>query len=69
MGIEGGPWDFMERIEVTSQADYEKQAATGSKEFLDLLYTQVSRPLEDGRDLVRTDRALNTRHGREPWQS
>ena len=40
MGIEGGPWDFMERIEVTSQADYEKQAATGSKEFLDLLYTK-----------------------------
>ena len=40
MGIDGGPWDFMERIEVTSQADYEKQAATGSKEFLDLLYTK-----------------------------
>jgi hypothetical protein len=39
-GVEGGPWDFMERIEVTSQADYEKQAATGSKEFLDLLYTK-----------------------------
>ena len=39
-GIEGGPWDFMERIEVTSQADYEKQAATGSKEFLDLLYSK-----------------------------
>jgi hypothetical protein len=30
----------MERIEVTSQADYEKQAATGSKAFLDLLYTK-----------------------------
>lgn len=40
MGIEGGPWDFMERIEVISQAAYEKQAATGSKEFLDLLYTK-----------------------------
>jgi len=39
-GIEGGPWDFMERIEVTSRAAYEKQAATGSKEFLDLLYTR-----------------------------
>jgi hypothetical protein len=39
-GIEGGPWDFMERIEVTSQADYEKQAATRSKAFLDLLYTK-----------------------------
>src|SRR5260221_13451523 len=39
-GIEGGPWDFMERIEVTSQADYEKQAATVSKEFLDVLYTK-----------------------------
>lgn len=39
-GVEGGPWDFIERIEVTSQADYEKQAATGSKEFLDLLYTK-----------------------------
>lgn len=37
-GIDGGPWDFMERIEVTSQAEYEKQAASGSKEFLDLLY-------------------------------
>jgi hypothetical protein len=40
MGIEGGPWDFMERIEITSRADYEKQAASGSKEFLDLLYTK-----------------------------
>jgi hypothetical protein len=40
VGVEGGPWDFMERIEVTSRADYEKQAATGSKEFLDLLYTK-----------------------------
>ena len=40
MGIEGGPWDFMERIEVTSREAYEKQAATGSKEFLDLLYTK-----------------------------
>ena len=39
-GIEGGPWDFMERIEVTSQAEYERQAATGSKEFLDLLYSK-----------------------------
>ena len=33
-------WDFMERIEITSRADYEKQAASGSKEFLDLLYTK-----------------------------
>ena len=40
VGIEGGPWDFMERIEVTSRAAYEKQAASGSKEFLDLLYTK-----------------------------
>lgn len=40
MGIEGGPWNFMERIEVTSQAAYEKQAASGSKEFLDLLYAK-----------------------------
>src|SRR5258707_8215636 len=39
-GIDGGPWDFIERIEVTSQADYERQAATGSKEFLDLLYSK-----------------------------
>jgi hypothetical protein len=30
----------MERIEVTSREAYEKQAATGSKEFLDLLYTK-----------------------------
>ena len=40
IGIEGGPWDFMERIEVTSREAYEKQVATGSKEFLDLLYTK-----------------------------
>jgi hypothetical protein len=39
-GIDGGPWDFIERIEVTSQAEYEKRAATSSKEFLDLLYTK-----------------------------
>jgi len=39
-GLDGGPWDFMERIEVTSQAEYEKRAASGSKEFLDFLYTK-----------------------------
>jgi hypothetical protein len=39
-GVEGGPWDFLERIEVTSRADYEKQAAGGAAEFLDLLYTK-----------------------------
>lgn len=40
VGVKCGPWDFMERIEVTSCEAYEKQAATGSKEFLDLLYTK-----------------------------
>ena len=39
-GVEGGPWDLMERIEVTSREAYEKQAASGSKEFLDLLYSK-----------------------------
>lgn len=37
-GFAEGDWDFIERIEVTDRADYEAQASTGRKAFLDELY-------------------------------
>ncbi|MBV8186855.1 MAG: hypothetical protein JO339_06410 [Alphaproteobacteria bacterium] len=34
----GGPWDYIERIEVTDRAAYEAEIATLGKELLDELY-------------------------------
>ncbi len=37
-GFDGGSWDFVERIEVTSRAAYEAQASSGRKAFLDEIF-------------------------------
>jgi len=36
----GGPWDYIERIEVTDRAAYEKEIAAAGKELIDELYAK-----------------------------
>lgn len=36
--LSGGPWDYIERIEVTDRADYEAEFAQKGKELLTRLY-------------------------------
>jgi REDY-like protein HapK len=36
----GGPWDYIERIEVTDRAAYERELATEGKGLIDELYTK-----------------------------
>jgi hypothetical protein len=36
----GGPWDYIERIEVTDRAAYEKELAAAGKELIDELYAK-----------------------------
>ena len=67
-GIEGGPWDFMERIEVTSQAEYEKQAATAARNSSTCSTRSTStvrRPSRSG----PSGSSPEDWHGRELWQS
>jgi hypothetical protein len=37
-GLSGGPWGYIERIEVTDRADYEAELAQKGKELLTQLY-------------------------------
>ncbi len=37
-GLKGGPWDYVERIEVTNRADYERELAEVGKDLLKELY-------------------------------
>ncbi len=37
-GLSGGPWDYIERIEVTDRAAYEAELAEKGKELLTELY-------------------------------
>ncbi|MDA9453930.1 hypothetical protein XI00_06655 [Bradyrhizobium sp. CCBAU 21359] len=37
-GLPGGPWDYVERIEVTDRAAYQAELAVVGKEMLDELY-------------------------------
>lgn len=37
-GVSGGPWDYIERIEVTDRAVYEAELAVAGKELIDELY-------------------------------
>ena len=37
-GLAGGPWDYIERIEITDRAVYERELATVAKELIDELY-------------------------------
>ena len=36
--LQGGPWDYIERIEITDRAAYEKELAAAGKELIDELY-------------------------------
>ena len=36
--LQGGPWDYIERIEVTDRAAYEAELARGGKGLIDELY-------------------------------
>lgn len=36
--LAGGPWDYIERIEVTDRAAYEKELAVVGKQLIDELY-------------------------------
>jgi len=38
--LAGGPWDYIERIEVTDRAAYEKELAVAGKELIDELYAK-----------------------------
>jgi hypothetical protein len=38
--LAGGPWDYLERIEITDRAAYEAELATAGKEFLEELYSK-----------------------------
>jgi len=38
VGLAGGPWDYVERIEVTHRATYEAELAEKGKELLTELY-------------------------------
>ena len=39
-GVEGGPWDYIERIEITDRKAYEEELAVVGKELLDELYAK-----------------------------
>ena len=39
-GLSGGPWDYVERIEVTDRAAYEAELAVVGKELIDELYAK-----------------------------
>jgi hypothetical protein len=44
-GVEGGPWDYIERIEITDRAEYEKELATVGKAMIEELYAKyLDRP-------------------------
>jgi hypothetical protein len=38
--LQGGPWDYIERIEVTDRAAYEKEIAAAGKDLIDELYAK-----------------------------
>jgi len=38
--LTGGPWDYIERIEVSDRAAYEKELAIVGKELIDELYAK-----------------------------
>ena len=38
--LAGGPWDYIERIEITDRAAYDTELAAAGKELIDELYAQ-----------------------------
>ena len=39
-GLAGGPWDYIERIEITDRAAYEAELGSLGKEMIDELYAK-----------------------------
>ena len=39
-GVEGGPWDYIERIEITDRQAYERELADDAKAMLEELYAR-----------------------------
>lgn len=39
-GLGGGPWDYIERIEITDRAAYEAELASAGRELIDELYAK-----------------------------
>ena len=39
-GVEGGPWDYIERIEITDRQAYERELAADARELLEELYAK-----------------------------
>lgn len=39
-GIPSGPWDYIERIEITDREAYQRELATAGKELIDELYAK-----------------------------
>jgi hypothetical protein len=39
-GLSGGPWDYVERIEVTDRAAYEAELAVAGKDLINELYAK-----------------------------
>ena len=38
--VAGGPWDYIERIEITDRATYEHDLATGGKQLIEELFAK-----------------------------
>ena len=38
--VSGGPWDYIERIEITDRTAYEAELATAGKDLIDELYAK-----------------------------
>jgi REDY-like protein HapK len=38
--LAGGPWDYIERIEITDRAAYERELAAAGRELIDELYAK-----------------------------
>ena len=39
-GVSGGPWHYIERIEITNRKEYEAELASVGKELIDELYAK-----------------------------
>lgn len=42
--IAGGPWEYIERIEITDRATYERDLAGGGKALIDALFEKYLEP-------------------------
>ena len=64
--LAGGPWDYIERIEITDRAAYEKELGSWGRSDRRAL-RQVPRSELHHVDLVGAGRAVTTWPGASPW--